>query len=239
MAENLTGQTVRWAKTRLAQIVVIATGMLPIALAGSAQAATDQPNSDLVARGKYLSDAGDCVACHSKPGGEPFAGGRELPTPFGTLSTPNITPDKETGIGNWNDDQFYRVFHQGIGKNGEYIYPAMPYPWYTKATRDDVLAIKAYLFTLKPIHSPRLPNKMSFPFNIRTGLLAWNEAFFHEGTFKPDPGKSADVNRGAYLVQGLGHCGACHNGRGPGKRNHRGTIARGPNPGLVRSEPHL
>ena len=90
----------------------------------------------------------------------------------------------------------------------------MPYPWYTKVTRDDVLAIKAYLFTLKPVHSPRLPNQMAFPFNIRTGLLAWDEAFFKAGTFKPDPRQSAEVNRGAYLVQGLGHCGACHNGHG-------------------------
>ena len=98
--------------------------------------------------------------------------------------------------------------------SGEYLYPAMPYPWYTKVTRDDVLAIKAYLFSLKPVHSPPLPNKMAFPFNIRAGLLAWNQAFFHEGTFQPDPAKSAEVNRGAYLVQGLGHCGECHNGRG-------------------------
>ena len=169
-------------------------------------------NSDLVAKGKYLSDAGDCAACHTKPGGEAFAGGRYLDTPFGPLPSPNITPDQETGIGKITDDQFYRVFHQGIGSNGQYLYPAMPYPWYTKVTREDVLAIKAYLLSLKPVHSPELPNKMGFPFNVRTGLVAWNQAFFHEGTFQPDPGKSADVNRGAYLVQGLGHCGECHNG---------------------------
>ena len=166
------------------------------------------------ARGKYLVDAGDCMACHTNPGGQAFAGGRYMETPFGPISTPNITPDKETGIGDWTDDQFYRVFHEGIGKGGEYLYPAMPYPWYTKVTRDDVLAIKAYLFSLQPVHSPRKPNKMAFPFNIRTGLLAWNEAFFHEGTFQPDPAKSDEVNRGAYLVQGLGHCGECHNGNG-------------------------
>jgi mono/diheme cytochrome c family protein len=176
--------------------------------------AANPPNTDLVARGKYLADAGDCVACHTKPGGEPLSGGRYLPTPFGLLSSPNITPDEQTGIGKISDDQFYRVFHQGIGEHGEYLYPAMPYPWYTKVTRDDVLAIKAYLFSLKAVHSPRLPNKMAFPFNIRTGLLAWDEAFFHEGTFQPDPSKSAEVNRGAYLVQGLGHCGECHNGNG-------------------------
>ena len=196
----------------LFRIATVVTALLPIALAPIARAASDQSSADLVARGKYLADAGDCMACHTKPGGQPFAGGRYLPTPFGPLSTPNITPDKETGIGDWTDDQFYRVLHEGIGKDGEYLYPAMPYPWYTKVTRDDVLAIKAYLFSLNPVHAPREPNKMAFPFNIRTGLLAWNEAFFHEGTFQPDPAKSAEVNRGAYLVQGLGHCGECHNG---------------------------
>ena len=176
--------------------------------------AADPPNDDVVARGKYLADAGDCQACHTNPGGEAYAGGRYLPTPFGPISTPNITPDPETGIGKITDDQFYRVFHEGIGDDGQYLYPAMPYPWYTKVTREDVLAIKAYLMTQKAVHSPRLPNKMSFPFNIRAGLLAWDEAFFHAGTFQPDPAKSAEVNRGAYLVQGLGHCGACHNGNG-------------------------
>jgi mono/diheme cytochrome c family protein len=202
----------RTSRARVRLLAGVSLGML--ALVAPAGAAPDQPTSDQIARGKYLSDAGDCMACHSKPGGEPFAGGRYLPTPFGPLSTPNITPDKETGIGGWTDDQFYRVFHEGIGASGEYLYPAMPYPWYTKVTRDDVLAIKAYLDSLKPVHAPREPNKLAFPFNIRTGLLAWNEAFFHEGTFQPDPSKSAAVNRGAYLVQGLGHCGECHNGHG-------------------------
>ena len=187
-------------------------GLFAMAMSVPASEAADAPNADLVAKGRYLSDAGDCMACHTKAGGEPFAGGKYLETPFGPLSTPNITPDPETGIGKVSDDQFYRVFHQGIGAGGEYLYPAMPYPWYTKVTRDDVLAIKAYLMTVKPVHSERLPSKMAFPFNIRTGLLAWNQAFFHEGTFKPDPGKSAEINRGAYLVQGLGHCGECHNG---------------------------
>lgn len=187
-------------------------GLFTLTMASPACLAADAPNADLVAKGKYLSDAGDCMACHTKTGGEPFAGGKYLDTPFGPLPSANITPDPETGIGKITDDQFYRVFHQGIGANGEYLYPAMPYPWYTKVTRDDVLAIKAYLMSLKPVHSPALPNKMAFPFNIRTGMLAWNEAFFHEGTFKPDPSKSSEVNRGAYLVQGLGHCGECHNG---------------------------
>jgi mono/diheme cytochrome c family protein len=215
MADDHDGQATRNQKPHRMRIGIVAAGLLTLTLAVPARAAPDQqPNPDLVARGKYLADAGDCLACHTKPGGEPYAGARYLPTPFGPLSTPNITPDKETGIGNWTDDQFYRALHEGVGADGAYLYPAMPYPWYTKVTRDDVLAIKAYLFTLKPVHSPRLPNQMAFPFNIRTGLLAWDEAFFKAGTFKPDPRQSAEVNRGAYLVQGLGHCGACHNGHG-------------------------
>ena len=214
MVDNEAVGTTRRLNVQLARILAVMMTIVPLSLAASAQAAPDQATTDLVARGKYLADAGDCVACHSKPGGEPFAGGRYLPTPFGPLSTPNITPDNDTGIGKVTDDQFYRIFHAGISETGEHLYPAMPYPWYTKVTRDDVLAIKAYLFTIKPVHSERLPNKMSFPFNLRTGLIAWNEAFFREGTFAPDPAKSAEVNRGAYLVQGLGHCGACHNGRG-------------------------
>ena len=214
MADQRTTKRFAGRRARVATITALFASLLPVALATPVSAASDSTNGDLVARGKYLADAGDCMACHTKPGGTPFAGGRYLPTPFGPLSTPNITPDQITGIGKWTDDQFYRVFHEGIGENGEYLYPAMPYPWYTKVTRDDVLAIKAYLLSLQPVNAPREPNKLMFPFNIRTGLFAWNEAFFHPGTFKPDPAKSAEVNRGAYLVQGLGHCGECHNGHG-------------------------
>lgn len=170
-------------------------------------------NTDIVARGKYLTDIGDCSACHTANGGQKFAGGRYMPTPFGPISTPNITPDKETGIGNWTDDQFYRVLHEGIGKNGEHIYPVMPYPWFTKVTRKDVLAIKAYLFSLPPVHNKRPPSKLAFPFNVRAGLAVWDTMFLRTGTFKPDPSKSPQINRGAYIVEGLGHCGECHNGR--------------------------
>ena len=200
MATRRPGQT---ATASVCQTSVVLATVLIATLATSAQAAADA-TADLIARGKYLADAGDCVACHTKKDGQPFAGGRYLNTPFGQLASPNITPDKETGIGSWTGDQFYRAFHEGIGKDGEYIYPAMPYPYYTKVTRDDVLAIKAYLFSLQPVHSPQLPNKMAFPFNIRTGLLAWNQLFFREGTFQPDPAKSPEINRGAYLVEGLG-----------------------------------
>lgn len=168
-------------------------------------------DADLVKRGEYLATAGDCVACHSPPGAEKFSGGLYLKTPFGELPTPNITPDKETGIGNWTDEQFYKAMHEGINAKGEYLYPAFPFPWYTKVTKEDALAIKAYLFTLKPVHAPPKENKMAFPFDIRTGLLTWRTLFFKPGAFQPDPKESAEVNRGGYLVEGLGHCGECHN----------------------------
>ncbi len=165
----------------------------------------------LIAKGKYLATAGDCVSCHTAPGGQPMAGGLGMDTPFGKIYTPNITPDKATGIGNMTEAQFYDVLHNGIGGHGQYLYPAMPFPWYTRVTRADVDAIKAYIFSVPPVHAPDKGNALAFPFNIREGLLAWRLAFFHEGTFKPDPSKSAQINRGAYLVEGLGHCGECHN----------------------------
>jgi mono/diheme cytochrome c family protein len=188
-------------------------------VAAGAWAATSPPpaapppadQAALIAKGKYLATAGDCISCHTAPGGQPMAGGLGMDTPFGKIYTPNITPDKQTGIGNWTDAQFYRALHDGIGGHGQYLYPAMPFPWYTKVTHDDVMAIKAYIFSVAPVHAPDKPNGMAFPFNIREGLLAWRLAFFTEGTFKPDPSKSAQLNRGAYLVQGLGHCGECHN----------------------------
>lgn len=188
----------------------LAAGAACLAL-GAASPAAKAADPSLIARGKYLTTAGDCAACHTAPKGAQFAGGLMMDTPFGPLSTPNITPDKDTGIGNITDDQFYRVFHQGIGMKGEALYPAMPYPWFTKVTRDDVLAIKAYLFSLPPVHAPRKPSHIIFPFSIRDGLFAWDAAFLKEGEFKPDPAQSPQVNRGAYLVTGLEHCGECHN----------------------------
>ena len=179
---------------------------------GAPPARADQP-SDLVAKGKYLTAMGDCQACHTADNGTPFAGGLYMNTPFGKISTPNITPDKDTGIGAYTDEQFLRVFHAGVGKDGEYLYPVMPFPWYTKVSDADVLAIKAYLFSLAPVHAPRPPLEISFPFNIRAGLAAWDAAFLQEGRFKPDPTKSDEVNRGAYIVGGLGHCGECHDSR--------------------------
>ena len=149
-----------------------AAALLGFVALGSMSTGLRAADSDpgLVQRGEYLMRAGDCIACHTAPGGKPFAGGLAMETPFGTISTPNITPDKATGIGDWSDDDFYRAMHEGIGHKGEYLYPVFPFPWYTKVTREDVLAIKAYLFSLEPVNSPRKPLQFAFPFNIREAL---------------------------------------------------------------------
>ncbi|HEX2652282.1 MAG TPA: c-type cytochrome [Xanthobacteraceae bacterium] len=174
------------------------------------QAVGQSPLFTTIERGRYLSAAGDCQACHTTEGGKPFAGGRPLPTPFGTIYTANITPDDQTGIGGWTNDQFFRALHQGVGADGKNLYPAFPYPWYTKVTREDSDAIKAYLSTLEPVKNRRPDNTLAWPLNYRIVMEGWNTLFFNEGVFKPDTSKSAQWNRGAYLVEGLGHCGACH-----------------------------
>jgi len=184
-----------------------------IALAFATALALAGPAAADEAADLYITRAADCMPCHTVPGGTPFAGGREIPTPFGNLASPNITPDPDTGIGGWTDDQFYAALHDGIGHRGEYLYPVMPFTSYTKMTRDDVLAIKRYLMTLKPVYAPARPNGLDFPFDIRSTLFVWRELFFTPGTFVPNPAHSADWNRGAYLVQGPGHCGECHSPR--------------------------
>lgn len=163
-----------------------------------------------VEQGRYLATAGDCAACHTAPDGAPFAGGLQIETPFGVIYSPNITPDRDTGIGAWTEDQFYRAMHEGIAADGERLYPAFPYPYYTKVTREDVDAIYAYLRTLEPVRNQRKENELTWPLNYRVVMRGWNELFFEPGEFRPEPSKSAAWNRGAYLVEGLGHCGACH-----------------------------
>jgi mono/diheme cytochrome c family protein len=163
--------------------------------------------------GEYLATAGDCVSCHTAPGGKPFAGGLKMETPFGYLLTPNITPDEKTGIGSWTKDDFFRVLHDGVNKKGQDLYPAMPYTAYTKVSREDVDAIYDYLRTVKPVSNAIKVNHLDFPFNIRTSMIVWRELFFTPGFFKPDPKQSAEWNRGAYLVEGLEHCSQCHSPR--------------------------
>jgi len=164
-------------------------------------------------RGQYLAQAGDCISCHTANGGTPFAGGYRIDTPFGGLLAPNITPDPKTGIGLWSADQFYRALHDGVNRHGQDMYPAMPYDFYTRITREDSDAIFAYLRTLAPVVNAVAINQLRFPFNQRWSMAVWRELYFTEGTFKPDPNQSASWNRGAYLVEGLGHCSSCHSPR--------------------------
>jgi mono/diheme cytochrome c family protein len=164
----------------------------------------------VVVKGEYLARAGDCIACHTIPGGALFAGGRPMATPFGTLYSSNITPDPTTGIGSWTADQFYGAMHTGRFPDGGLMYPAMPFGSYTKVTRADSDAIFAYLRSVPPVHRPDTPHDLRFPFDNRSLILGWRTLFFQEGEYNPDPAKSADWNRGAYLVQGLGHCAMCH-----------------------------
>jgi mono/diheme cytochrome c family protein len=170
----------------------------------------DPQNFGQIERGRYLMVVGDCSSCHTVPGGEPFAGGRSIETPFGVVVGANITPDRETGIGAWSDAMFLSALREGKGHRGEFLYPAMPYPYYTKVTERDGLDIRAYLNTVKPVHNPVVSNKLPFPFDVREEMAGWNALYFTSGEFKPDSAKSAEWNRGAYLVEGLGHCGACH-----------------------------
>jgi len=190
--------------------VIIASALIGVATLLPARA-IDIQDFDLIQHGKYLADIGDCGACHTLPGsGAMLAGGRPIETPFGTLLAPNITPDPETGIGAWIDDEFINSLTKGTGRNGAHLYPAMPYTYMTRITREDALAIRAYLNTIPAVHNPVQPNQLPFPFDVRAGLVAWDELNFRPGEFKPVAGKSPAWNRGAYVVEGLAHCGLCH-----------------------------
>ncbi len=183
----------------------LAIGTFPVAAA-----AQQAPDAALLAKGEYLARAGDCIACHTAPEGKLFAGGLPMKTPFGTIYTSNITPDPQTGIGTWSSDQFYTMMHSGRFPDGGLVYPAMPFASYTKVTRADSDAIFAFLKSIAPVRQANRPNDLRFPYNNRSLILGWRTLFFTEGEYKPDSGKSADWNRGAYLVEGLGHCGMCH-----------------------------
>ena len=166
-------------------------------------------------RGAYLVRIGNCMGCHTAQGGKPYAGGHSLDTSIGTFITPNITPDQDTGIGLWNEDDFWRALHEGKGRNGTALYPAFPYTEYTKITREDSNAIFAYLRSLPPVQQRNPPSRIRFPFNLRPLIYVWRALYFEEGVYRPETAKSEEWNRGAYLVQGLGHCNACHTARNP------------------------
>lgn len=182
------------------------TGVEFTALAPSARAA-------LVERGRYLAAAGDCIGCHRTRGGEPFAGGLAVPTKFGRIFTSNITPDRETGIGAWSSDDFWRALHEGRGRHGEYLYPAFPYPNYTRISRPDADAIFAYLMSLPAVRRENTPHALRFPYRWRPLVFFWRLLYFREGVFEAEAAHDAEWNRGAYLASGLGHCVACHSPR--------------------------
>lgn len=195
--------------------------------------------SSAVSRGEYLTRAGDCASCHTAKGGKPFAGGRPVATPFGTIYSPNITPDKDTGVGTWTEQDFYNALHNGKDDEGAHLYPAMPYPSYTKVTRSDVDSIRTYLGTVEPVRQENKPPQLPWPMSWRGSMAAWDLMYFRAEEYQPDAKQSAQWNRGAYLVRGLGHCGACHtprNSLGATKTGERYEGARTPDdwyaPGL-------
>lgn len=171
--------------------------------------------AERIARGAYLAKAGDCMACHTARGGAAYAGGRALQTPFGSVISPNITSDGATGIGAWSADDFWRALHNGKARDGRLLYPAFPYTDYAKISRDDSDALYAYLQTVAAVSQASQPHQLRFPYNLQISLAAWRVLFFRPQTYQPDPRLSVEWNRGAYLVQGLGHCSACHTARNP------------------------
>ncbi len=212
-------------------IVVAATWMIfsrpshhvetPGALRAQIAALDPVGKADPIERGRYLALAGDCIGCHQARGGAAFAGGLAVPTVFGTIYSSNITPDRETGIGSWSADDFWRALHEGKGKDGEYLYPAFPFPNYTRITRPDSDAIHAYLMSLPAVTQANTPNTLRFPYSVRPLVAFWRMLYFTEGVYEADPRQDATWNRGAYLASGLGHCVACHS-----PRNFLGGIAR-------------
>jgi mono/diheme cytochrome c family protein len=184
--------------------------------------------AEQISRGQYLARAGDCMACHTVRGGKPYAGGRAIPTPFGSIFAPNITPDAATGIGSWSADEFWRALHNGKSKDGSFLYPAFPYTNYTKVTRADSDAIFAYFKTLEPVHQQNREHELRFPYNQRILLAAWRALYFRPEVYRPDASRTVEWNRGAYLVQGLGHCSACHTERNAlGAGNARAELGGG------------
>lgn len=173
----------------------------------------DPGNAGLIERGAYLARAGNCIGCHTVAGGASFAGGRGVETPFGVVMAPNITPDAKTGIGEWTTADFWRAMHHGRSKDGRLLYPAFPYPSFTYVTRQDSDAIFAYLMSMPAVVRANEPHRLGFPYNTQAALAVWRALYFRPGALLPEAGRSADWARGRYLVQGLGHCAACHSGR--------------------------
>jgi mono/diheme cytochrome c family protein len=210
-------------KTILLGLALIA-GLLLLAAAiawprdefvASSSPAAYAPTPENIARGAYLAKAGDCMACHTARGGQPYAGGRAIDTPFGRLVAPNITADREHGIGAWSADDFWRALHNGKSRDGRLLYPAFPFTSYTKVTRADADALYAFMHSVTPQAAPRQPHELRFPYNQQFMLAGWRLLYFKPAVFAEVKTQTAQWNRGAYLVDGLGHCVACHSSRNP------------------------
>ena len=185
-------------------------GFAALLLLGTAPfARADLDSYVAVEQGRYLAVAGDCAACHASPKG-PFAGGRAIETPFGNINAANLTPDRDTGLGRWSAEDFWHALHDGHSVTDGHLYPAFPYNYYTHVTRADSDALFAFLRSVEPVRNPVDRNTLSWPFSMRISMIGWNTIEFTPGVFQPDPNRSVEFNRGAYLVEGLGHCGACH-----------------------------
>ncbi len=180
-----------------------------------------------IAHGERLSLIGNCAECHTAEYGEAYAGGRPIPTPFGTIYATNITPDPETGIGTWSQEAFRRSMHEGLDREGEHLYPAFPYHHFAKVTDEDVDAIYAYLMAREPVRNEVPPNELRFPFNLRPLLAGWKLLYLEDERFAALPNADERVNRGAYLVQGLAHCGGCHTPRNALQAERKDQFLRG------------
>jgi mono/diheme cytochrome c family protein len=210
----------RWAFIGAAVILIAGIAAAAFAMKNLLSGKTGGPvqvvsaPAEVVARGKYLAEAADCAACHSAPGGAPFAGGLPMQTGFGTVYATNITPDPDHGLGRWSAEDFWRALHDGIRRDGQQLYPAMPYTSYRGMTRTDADAIYAYIMQLRPMKVANRSTGLNFPFNIRLGMLGWNLLFLHDSLPAISAGSSPAWQRGQYLVNVLGHCGECHTPRG-------------------------
>jgi mono/diheme cytochrome c family protein len=219
----------------LAQIAVVAAVCSACAaepLAPGTTPARASFDPALIAKGARLAAIGNCQGCHTAESGRSFAGGRPIETPFGTFYGTNITPDPDTGIGQWSEEAFRRALREGLDREGRHLYPAFPYEYYTRLTDEDIHALYAYIATRAPVRAQNRPHELRAPFNIRALLGTWKALYFERGAFRPDPAQDAQWNRGAYLVNGLGHCGACHTPRsflGAEKKDERfsGGVAEG------------
>ena len=193
-----------------ARRLLLSSGILVTLSFGAGFARAADTSFSEIEKGRYLATAGDCTACHTTSKGAYLSGGLPIKTPFGLIYSPNITPDRDTGIGNWSKDEFYNAIHHGVRPDGKRLYPAFPYPYFTKLTRDDVDAIYAYLKTVKAVSAKTQAPELTWPLNYRIVMRGWDWMFFKPGTYKANSAKSAEWNRGAYLVEGAAHCGACH-----------------------------